>query len=199
MKCPDLVDPCRLPSPRGEKDPNHIAQESHGVDSQSRVPLEVIANAARRVRIPPSPQNKIRKSNSSRVRRTRQDSNLRCRVGQSDAARVAPTEGSHRAATRLECTKPGRHAFQRAWTRGPEERRRSAAKPSTARNPSLSANQHELSALYEPRPYRVRGLRTSAAERGNSTPARAAWPEGSHRAATRLECTKPGRTPKLRA
>ena len=46
-------DPYRA-STSGESVPNPFAQCCHGVGSQDPVPLEVIADADRRVRIPPS-------------------------------------------------------------------------------------------------------------------------------------------------
>ena len=54
--CPTPVDSRRLPVTSGESDPTHFLVLSRGVGTQGRVPLEGFANAARRVRIPPSPQ-----------------------------------------------------------------------------------------------------------------------------------------------
>lgn len=53
--CPTPLDSRRLTRTSGESDPNPFRAEFLGVGVQGRVPLEDVANAARRVRIPPSP------------------------------------------------------------------------------------------------------------------------------------------------
>ena len=56
IRCPTSVDQRRLTWTCGERRSESLCLQFHGVGSQGRVPLEVIANADRRVRIPPSPQ-----------------------------------------------------------------------------------------------------------------------------------------------
>jgi hypothetical protein len=54
--CPNPVESRRLTSISGESGPSPFRVSFHGIGSQDRVLLEVIANAVPRVRIPPSPQ-----------------------------------------------------------------------------------------------------------------------------------------------
>jgi hypothetical protein len=111
--CPNPVDSCRLTSTSGESDPNRLAQCCHGVGSQSRVPLQIIADAACRIRIPPSPQRTV----TAPLRRRAMTENLgrdenllcpesmpstalarrRCATGQRGSSPGARSAGAHTA------------------------------------------------------------------------------------------------------